>query len=351
MENCSLLAQADEKKYQDYVDNHPGSAFEHTLLWKEILEENFGFKPLYVVFEEGGGTIKGVLPLFLAKSIFGKRIVSTPYAVHTGTLADSEEIREKLILFARDLARREKAGFLEIREKEERASFREFKLRKEVFNFSLQLSDSPERVWKKLPKGSVRWGIKTARQSGLTWRVGNSAKELNEFYDLFVLTRKFRGVPGYPYSYFAEIINKFGDKAKIYLAMYGENPLASIFLIFYKKEMRYAFAGAVQDRKMLKLQPYHLILWEAIKEACLNGYEQFNLGGATLNTNEGGLYEFKKKWADKIREIPHYFYLCQSKGPPAADNAAMFKAASAVWKRLPLRAVKLLSPKVIRQFV
>jgi lipid II:glycine glycyltransferase (peptidoglycan interpeptide bridge formation enzyme) len=290
-----------------------------------------------------------VLPLFLADSIFGKRLVSTPYAVYTGIIAEEDSVRKELLNYAQQLAERKQVNYLEIREKKEKSGYNNFKSTKNVFNFSLSLSNDIDSIWKKLPKKSVRWGIKKANKSNLTWNCGNSLSDLDSFYRLFLATRKFRGVPGYPYSYFKDIIKHFN--VKIYTTLLQGKAVASLFLIYHQKEVRYAFAGAVYDRGILNRQPYHLIMWKAIKDACIGGYETFNFGGATLNTNAGGLYDFKKKWSDKIVPVPAYFYLVKSKQLPGTADSVLIKIASKVWKKMPVSLIKLLSPTVIKQFV
>ncbi len=365
--NCSLLALTDEEKYQYYVDNHPQATFEYSLGWRDIIKNNFGFKPYYVISINEDGKMNGVLPLFLAKSIFGRRLVSIPYAVYTGLLADNAEIEQNLISFVRELAKelseKEKVDFLEIREREEKkwSNNLNFQRKSEVFNFSLKLAANPEEVWKKLPKGSVRWGIKKAQSSGLTFRQGNTLHEAADFYHLFLATRKKRGVPGYPLKYFQEILAVFKEKSRIYLADYQGKPVAAIFLLYHKKEVRYAFAGAVHDPQIMPLQPYHLLIWEAIKDACRDGYAVFNFGGATLQANDGGLYEFKKRWADVITPVSSYyhylhnFHKIQKESMVLAENTVLnkvlLKTASKCWKHLPLWLIKRLNPYVIKQFV
>lgn len=365
--NCSLLALADEENYQHYVNNHPQATFEYSLGWRDIIKNNFGFKPYYVISKNEDGQMNGILPLFLAKSIFGRRLVSIPYAVYTGLLTDNAEIEQNLIGFARELAnelsRTKKVNFLEIREREEKnwSKTLNFQRKSEVFNFSLKLSTNPEEVWKKLPKSSVRWGIKKAQNSGLTFRQGNTLREAADFYRLFLATRKKRGVPGYPLKYFQEILAVFKDKLRIYLADYQGKPVAAIFLLYHKKEVRYAFAGAVHDQQIMPLQPYHLLIWEAIKDACREGYVVFNFGGATLQANDGGLYEFKKRWADTITPVssyyhyPYNFHKIQKENTGLAENTVLskvlLKTASQCWKHLPLWLIKRLDPYVIKQFV
>ncbi len=349
---CSLLAKDDEEQYDRYVSNVSNAGFEYTLRWRDILQRHFGFRSRCIIAKDEEGKIVGVLPLFQARGIFGKKLVSSPYAIYTGMLADNGVAREEMMHFAKQLSIQERVKFCEVREQFQDDSYikRGFRENSTVFNFSLALSSDVDAVWKKLPKGSVRWGVKKAQKSGLQWRCGISERELQGFYALFLQTRKLRGVPGYPYAYFKEILSTFGENARIYVTSYENKPVATIFLIYHKNEVRYAFAGAVHDKTIMQLQPYHLIMWEAIKDACNRGYTTFNFGGATLQTNDGGLYNFKKRWADTVGKAYSYYFLHTMKEVPSSDTA-FFALATKLWRKLPLSVVDTLSPFVIRQFV
>jgi serine/alanine adding enzyme len=346
-----LLQSKDFKLYELFIINNDSCSFEHTLLWQKILFKNFGFKPYCIVSKEFD-KINGSLVLLKAKSIFGTRFVSTPYSIYTNILADNEKIKNSLIEYAKNITMTHNASFLELREELSDNNFKSYGFveSKEVYNFSLELCKDIEKVWKKLPKGSVRWGIKKANKSGLTFRKGNGHDDLKIFYKLYLNTRKFRGVPGYPFSYFCDIVRGFSNDVQIYTAYLNDKPIASIFLIYYKNEMRYAFSGTIHDKKYLKMQPYHLVFWQAIKEACLKGYKIFNLGGATLQTNCGGLYGFKKKWSDKVLVVNNYFYLNKIDNVPKT-NKFIYKVAGGVFKRLPLVVIDKLGGKLIKQFV
>jgi len=61
------------------------------------VEKTYNHKPLYLIAKENG-VIKGVLPLFLMRSvIFGKKLVSVPFAPYGGVCADSETVEKALI--------------------------------------------------------------------------------------------------------------------------------------------------------------------------------------------------------------------------------------------------------------
>jgi len=62
-----------------------------------VVEKAYNHKPLYLIAKENG-EIKGVLPLFLMKSIiFEKKLVSVPFAPYGGVCADSETVKNALI--------------------------------------------------------------------------------------------------------------------------------------------------------------------------------------------------------------------------------------------------------------
>ena len=62
-----------------------------------MVEKTYNHKPLYLIAKENG-VIKGVLPLFLMRSvIFGKKLVSVPFAPYGGVCADSETVEKALI--------------------------------------------------------------------------------------------------------------------------------------------------------------------------------------------------------------------------------------------------------------
>src|SRR5215469_14624167 len=93
------LEGQDYTGWDSFVLSHPcGSPF-HLTAWKESIEATFGYRSMSLIAMRGG-QVCGVLPLFLVSSIVtGKRLISSPFAVYGGILADSEE--SKLILLER----------------------------------------------------------------------------------------------------------------------------------------------------------------------------------------------------------------------------------------------------------
>jgi len=91
------LRREDEKAWDSYIYKSSSSTFYHQLGWRNVVKKTYKHKPIYLVAKENG-EIEGVLPLFLMKSmIFGKKLVSVPFAPYGGVCAD-DGIAEKMLI-------------------------------------------------------------------------------------------------------------------------------------------------------------------------------------------------------------------------------------------------------------
>ena len=73
------LQREDEKAWDSYIYKSSSSTFYHQLGWRNVVKKTYKHKPIYLVAKENG-EIKGVLPLFLMRSvIFGKKLISVPF--------------------------------------------------------------------------------------------------------------------------------------------------------------------------------------------------------------------------------------------------------------------------------
>ena len=91
------LQREDEAAWDAYVYNSPTSTFYHQIGRLNVVETTYKHKPVYLVAKEEG-EIKGVLPLFLMKSmIFGNKLLSVPFAHYGGVCAGNKIVEETLI--------------------------------------------------------------------------------------------------------------------------------------------------------------------------------------------------------------------------------------------------------------
>jgi lipid II:glycine glycyltransferase (peptidoglycan interpeptide bridge formation enzyme) len=346
----NFLDSENEKKYSEFVSNSKDSTIYHTMEWKDVIESTFGFRPLTILSENEKGNVEGALPLFLCKTAFGKSVISSPFFIFGGLLSETEKATNQLITKAKQLTKDNNAKYLLVKQRSKLSPklVGEHGLKNEVreHTFHLKLDKDPQTVFKKLPKGSVRWGVKKATERGVSVREGESVSDLRQFYHLFLLTRRNIGIPAYPFKMFKKIWNGFSEKGqmKVLFADYGDEPIASIIIYLYNNTINYAHAGAIPGKEIMKLQPYHLLIWKAIELGCANGFKILDMHGATPGMS--GLYEFKKRWSEETIELPYYYF--PNVAPYNNPEDAKFKFLRNIWKRFPLKVTEALSGSVTK---
>jgi serine/alanine adding enzyme len=86
------LQKEDETVWDSYIHSSNTSTFYHQIGWRNVVEKTYKHKPIYLAAKEED-EIKGVLPLFLMRSMFfGKKLVSVPFAPYGGVCAEDEII-------------------------------------------------------------------------------------------------------------------------------------------------------------------------------------------------------------------------------------------------------------------
>src|SRR2546430_7416297 len=93
-----------------------GSPFQ-LVAWKRAVERTFGLRAHCRMARENGRLV-GVLPLFEARELFGRRaLISVPYAVYGGICATSDAARRALVDAATVLGRKRRAAYVELRQR------------------------------------------------------------------------------------------------------------------------------------------------------------------------------------------------------------------------------------------
>ncbi len=100
------LEREDEAAWDAYVYNSLASTFYHQIGWKNVVEKTYKHKPIYLTAKEEG-VVKGELRLFLMRSlVFGKKLVSVPFAPYGGVCANNKIVEEALVEEAKKVTKR-----------------------------------------------------------------------------------------------------------------------------------------------------------------------------------------------------------------------------------------------------
>lgn len=334
LEICELQKK-DEKLWDEYVYKSDDSTFYHQIGWKNVVEKTYGHNPIYLVAKEDG-EIKGVLPLFLMKSIFfGRKLVSVPFAPYGGVCADDRMIESMFIDEAKRITEAHNAKYLELRTISKNVTSL---ISKSFYVTSiLELDPDPEVVWKEKLKRNKRKTISKSEKRDLTveW-----TDDVNAFYEIFSCNMRDLGSPVHSDKFFKNILYEFPNKAKISTVRYNDKVVYAAFYLFYKDTVINTWSSALEAYRMY--YPTDFGIWNVIKYSCENGYRYYDFGRSQENSTN---LEFKRRWSAETKQLHYQYYLNNTEEVPNITTMNPKRRwFASVWRRLPLGLTRIAGP-------
>ena len=336
------LNSTDISQWDDFVLGHRFGTPFHLIAWKRTLEQTFGYLAKYLVAIEEE-RIRGILPLFLVKNpIIGKALISTPFAVYGGVLANSEadvlKLHERAISLAKELG----ADYLELRNAHREQCATTPNVDRYV-SFIQPLVPDENALLESLPKKTrnmVRKSLKTK------FEMRYRSKDLKHFETLYAKSMRRLGTPCFPSKYFANLVRNFGDMIDIRECWLDGKPLAASMNFMFKEDMHIYYAAA--DVQYNHLNPNTYMYFDHLRWAGAHGLKTFDFGRCKRNT---GVFEFKRHWNTTMRELPYEVVLINRKELPNFSPVnPKFQLAIKMWRLAPLWLTRLVGPSLIRLF-
>ncbi len=342
MQSIKRLEITDSKtacRWDAFVHACPEATFFHRSGWQRIMAGVFRH-PVHYLYAERDGEIVGVLPLAHVRSVlFGKALVSLPFAVYAGVAAVDLEAAGALEDAAQKLAGELAVEHLEFRNLAPRHA--DWPTQDLYVTFRKEIHPDEETNMLAIPRkqrAMVRKGIK----NGL---VSEIDREADRFFALYADNVHRHGTPALPKRYFRALQEEFGDDCEI-LTVVGPDGqlLSSVLSFFFRDEILPYYAGDAVAARDLAANDFKY--WELMRRACLRGIKVFDYGRSKLGT---GPYAFKKNWG--FEPQPLYYEYCLYKRdaiPQNNPNNAKYRLLIEAWRRMPIGLANWLGPHVVR---
>jgi len=334
-----LQAQnSDESLWDAYINQHPEATFFHLFGWKKALEMSFKHKNYYL-YAYDGNAIVGVLPLGHIKSLlFGNTLVSTPFAVYGGILADNDEVKALLRQTACDLAEELKVDHLELRNvKRENPDWPAKAL---YVYFKKELADNDDDNLKAIPRkqrAMVRKGIK----AGLNSHVNT---DIEPFFQAYSESVRNLGTPVFPKKLFQSLISVFPEQLDILTVTKDNTLVASVMNFYFKDTVLPYYGGGTSAARFLKGNDF--MYWSLMGHAVKKGIKQFDYGRSKEGT---GSYSFKKNWGFTPAPLYYEYYLVKAKQISEINPLnPKYQLFINLWRKLPLKLSQVLGPVLSR---
>lgn len=331
--------EADRSRWEQFVLNCPESTFFHRIGWREIFLEVFGHRPHYLVAEREG-TIVGVLPLVEMNSlIFGRALVSLPFAVYGGVAAIDSPTRSALARAAQELGQQLGVPHLEMRNRQ--IAEPDWARQELYVTFRKELASEVEANMLAIPR-KQRAMIRKGLQRNLRTEVDAN---VDRFFDLYADNQHRHGTPPHAKRYFEALKRVFADDCEVLTVLSEQGkPVSGVMSFYFRDEVLPYYAGDLPDARALAANDFKY--WALMQQACLRGIRIFDFGRSKLGT---GSFDFKKNWGFEPTPLNYEYCLYKRQTVPQNNPSnPKFRAAIAVWRRLPRRVVNALGPVLAR---
>ena len=332
--------------WDDFVYRQPQGTMFHTIAWKRVVERTFGH-PAFYFYAQEGDAIRGVLPLFWVKSpLSGNALVSVPFSIYGGILADSEESAAALLQAAKELAQEKGVAHVEFRHQHSNAL--DLPVKDLYVTFVLPLPSDPEVVWKEMRKRN-RNILRKGEKSGLgLYRQPQPGvlepHEVDTFYHLFARSQQALGTPVLPRALFTHLQEEFGQGNTIYSVTCEGKIITSLWVFSWRDFISPYYIG--YDPAYLQYAPNNWVLWQVIKDACAAGYRYYDMGRSRKDT---GSYHFKIHWGIEPQPLHYQYYLHRATSIPQVNPSnPKYDLPRRIWSRLPLGLTKAIGPHLVK---
>lgn len=335
-----VTRDASETDWDRFVASQPHASGYHVWRWRRVFESAFGHETLYLAAREHG-RIVGVLPLVIFRSrLFGRCGVSLPFVNYGGVCAEDGDVAACLVRKAASLAAEAGLSHVELRHQTRQCPT--LPVREHKVGMYLSLEHDAARAWDRLDK-KVRNQVRKAEKSGLTARWGGP-ELLDRFYAVFARNMRDLGTPVYPRRFFSEVLATFPDTSRVCLVDHGAITVAGAISLSHRDVLEVPWASSL--RQYRSLCPNNLMYWRAIEHAIENRLATLDFGRSTPHE---GTYHFKQQWGAEPKPL-HWEYALN--GDAALPNVSpanpRYRAAIAVWTRLPLILTNWIGPHIVR---
>jgi FemAB-related protein (PEP-CTERM system-associated) len=345
------LKLRDRPAWDRYVRQHPAGTYFHQTTWAETVRDAFAHADCARVAWRGG-RIVGVLPLMdIASRLGGRMLVSVPYAVAGGVLADDAGAARQLIRSALRHADDCGARLVDFRQEQtgdvalESLSESGWRCHTDdaYVKFARALPEHPDAVSAWLPRKARAAARNGERKHDLTAAFGKN--QLRTVWRLYGRSMRRLGSICYPFAFFAGLVERAGDAADVQLVYHGGRAVAGLVSFQFGDTYLPYFAGC--DERCRALSINNFLYLAAMRRAVERGCRVFDFGRTRLANR--GSYDFKRFHGFTPIPLAYRKWMRAGDQPCGlSPDAGRFRLARRIWPHLPRTLTDALSAQLAR---
>ncbi|MEZ6072872.1 MAG: GNAT family N-acetyltransferase [Pirellulales bacterium] len=230
-------------EWQRFVDSHPRATAFHHRRWIETLAGQYGLRP-FIPAAKSGGEVVVAVPFLAGRSLSGKkRFRSLPFTDCMQVLSWDEVATERLVSYLRTGPRPCHTMSIQTDRPLGGTAGPTAWVRHE-----LTLGDSLAAIESGFPS-SLKRNIRTAGRAGLEFSRRTDDAAMDAFYALHLETRREKGIPVQPRSYFRRLLHNVLQPGLGYVGVVADQgrPVAAAIYLQYGGAVIYKYGASAAD--------------------------------------------------------------------------------------------------------
>ena len=321
-------------RWNAYVERHEHGTVFHGWAWRDAVRSAFGHEPIYLgAFRDR--RLVGGLPLFFVRSRFaGRLLVSVPYGVAGGILADDDAAAVALFDEAKRIAEARRCVGIDLRSAH--APVPGVPVVDRYVGFERELPDETGDVLKWLPR-KARAAARNGREKfGL--KVDFDDEHLRRVWTLYSISMRRLASLAYPFSFFEKLIERTPGRHWVSLVTWRGRPVAGLLTLLFRDRVMPYFIGTTDEARRCSAAnfAYLTIMERGVEE----GYRVFDFGRS--RRDNAGSYDFKRFHGFSPRPLAYqYVTMAGRSAPNLSPTNPRFRLARRLWTHLPLRVTRI----------
>ena len=282
-----------DPRWDDLIASHPQASVFHKTGWLRALARTYGYRPVVLTSSPPRERLSDGIAFCEIKSwITGSRLVSLPFSDHAQPLLNEKEYAQDLPEWMHTTDSSHGWKYVEFRPVSVRPEWSPaFEASQSFWLHTLNLEPGIEQLFSNTHKSSIQRRIRHAERERLDYERGVSSELIDQFYDLFVITRKRHRLLPPPHSWFSNVVSELGPDAEIRVARKAGIPIAAMLTLRHRGTVVYKYGCS--DRRYHHLAGMPFLFWKLIEESKSRGLEKIDLG--RTEPENRGLIEFKDR--------------------------------------------------------
>ncbi len=309
--SISSVGQASPSEWDVIWRNCEHSTYFHSKEWAEIwsvyTKRKMSLTPFLVNFSDGKKALlpfscitkEGIIPILMGAR---RCYISSPECTYGGWISSDELDNNHGLLLLNLIRKKFNNLFLRINPYDNVALNAGFGISDEGETHAIYLKKGFDVISSNMSRDHKR-GVKKAIENGVSVRIASSIQDWLDYYQVYEITVNRWGNrllgEKYSWSLFHDIFKRNSPNVELWLAIY-QGKVVSGELCFHSKRHFVSWHGASLDT-YFNIKPRHLLLFEAIKNACEKGYFWFDFNpSASLK----GVKAFKEGFGAEALKCP-----------------------------------------------